>query len=62
MTDNNEEELDYRDFEDPYQAEVEDGECPECKGNRIFKTPRQTSPDDYVWQYECRDCGATWED
>ena len=53
----------WNDYIEPDNSEEVEGEkCTECGGTRIMRSPRQSSPDDYVWQYDCKDCGATWED
>lgn len=57
----NEDELDYRDYEDPTIEEVW-GPCPDCASEKMMRYARQSGPDDFTWVYECRGCGSTWEE
>lgn len=41
--------------------EVDGAKCPECGSSKITRMPMACCPDDYIWQYECMGCGATWE-
>ena len=49
-----------QDYE-PVEIEEVDEKCPECGSNRMTRWPRATSPDDYTFAYECKECGTTWE-
>ena len=48
------------DFE-PAEWEQCDNPCPDCGSVNIYQMPRMSSPDDYIMQAECRNCGSTWE-
>ena len=62
MEENNLSNNNYEVDEDYYSIEPEgiEGECPDCKSNKMTKYMEANGPDDYRYVYECLNCGATY--